>query len=87
MTGMSGFWTLEPIENVAAQRVTFGQDRVVEIVGRVVGHAELFHHAAGAQVVWNREGDQAIELERVEGMIDDGARAFGGEAVAPTFGG
>ena len=70
---------------MAAKSVTWWQGGVVEVVGWVVGHAELFHHAAGAQVAGNGESDEAVELELVEGVIDDGASAFGGKAAAPKI--
>ena len=59
---------------------------MVEIVGGVVRHAELFHHAARAQISGEGERDEARELERIEGVIDDGARAFCRETAAPMVG-
>lgn len=72
---------------MAAQSVTWRQVGVVEVVGGVIGHAELFHHAAGAQVFGNGEGDEAVELKGVEGLINDGARALSRQAAAPAIGG
>jgi hypothetical protein len=35
--------------------MAFRQEWVVEVVARIVRHADLFHHAPGAQVSGNRE--------------------------------
>ena len=46
---------VDPVEDVSAQCVAFGQARVVEVRLGIVNHAELFHDAAGALVL--RDGE------------------------------
>src|ERR1022692_2305038 len=43
------------VKDLVAERMAFRQPGVVEIVARIVRHSDLFHHAPGAQVLWNRE--------------------------------
>jgi len=59
---------------------------VVEVCVRIVDHAELFHDAAGALVPGDGEGNETGELEGVEGVMEDGTGAFGGEALTPVVG-
>jgi len=66
------------VEDMAAERVAFREIGVVEVFGGVVGHPEFFHDAAGALVLGDGEGDEAGKIEGVEGVVEDGARAFGG---------
>ena len=77
---------VDPVEDVTAQRVAFRQVRVVEVRVRIMNHAELFHDAAGALVPGDGEGNETGELEGVEGVMEDGAGAFGGETLAPVVG-
>lgn len=74
------------VEDVAAERVAFREAGVVEVVGGVVGHGELFHDAAGAEICRDGEGDEACEVEGVEGVMENGAGAFGCQAAAPVVG-
>lgn len=60
--------------------------RVVEIIGGVVSHADFFHDAAGAEIAGHGEGDEFFEGERTEGVLNDGASAFGGKSLAPEIG-
>jgi hypothetical protein len=66
-------------------RVPGGDARVVEVELGAVGHVELFHDAARGSVADGGDGDDFGEMEGVEGVVDDGARAFGGEALAVGF--
>lgn len=43
--GAFGHGARDPIQHVAAQRMTFGQGRMVEVGGLVMMHAEPFHDA------------------------------------------
>ena len=76
---------LKPVEYMTAQWMACGQDRVVKVVAGIVGHTEFLHHAAGPQVVGNREGDNALEAEFLNAVVDRGARAFGREPFTPIF--
>lgn len=75
----------EAIEYVAAERMAFRQAWMVEIVIRVVGHAELFHHAAGAQVLRNCEGNDAVEAQFLKRVADHSARAFSRKSATPEI--
>ena len=52
------FRVLQPVENVAAQRMALGKIGVIEVVGSVVRHADVFHHAPRAQVAGHGEGHE-----------------------------
>ena len=66
--------------------MALGQDRVIEVVGRVVHHPDPFHDAARAQVVGHGHRDDLVELQLLEPERQDGPRSFGGVAPAPVFG-
>src|ERR1035438_2645210 len=63
--------------------MTFRQAWVVEVAGRIVDHAELFHHPARALVLRRRERDKTGESKLLEGMADHGTRSLRGQAAAP----
>ena len=42
---------------------------MVEVVGRVVGHAKFFHDAAGAQVLLRCEGDDLAKAQRTRDIV------------------
>ena len=67
-------------------RVPFRKKRVVEVITRIVGHAELFHDAARALVADGGHGDDFGELEGLEAVGERGLCALGGVAVAPVPG-
>jgi len=60
---------------------------MVEVVGGIVGHGELFHDATGAMVGRDGEGDDLGKCEGGEAVVEDGAGAFRGQAGAPVLGG
>ena len=62
----------------------FRQAWVIEIVARIVGHAEFFHHAAGAQVSRNREGNETVKTQLLKSVAGHGAGAFSGKSPAPV---
>src|SRR5580658_4511780 len=62
------------------------QTRVVEIVGGVVGHAQLFHHPPQPPIRWNRESDDFRKLHVVESEAENGLSAFGSQALSPKLG-
>ena len=45
------------VENVAAEGVGFGEGGVVEVLGGVVGHAELLHDAAARRQAISTQGE------------------------------
>src|SRR4051812_49218555 len=44
-----------PVKDVAPEPMSFGQCRMIEVVGRVVNHADALHHATRAKVVRHGE--------------------------------
>lgn len=62
------------------------EERVVEVVGGIVSHAEFFHDAAGAEIGGDSEGDERGESESAGGVADNFAGGFGAEAVSPVSG-
>jgi len=65
--------------------MAFGQARMIEVVGWIVRHSELFHHVAGAQVFRNRERDQTVEAQLLKGVLDHRARAFCRQSATPAI--
>jgi len=64
--------------------VALGHAGMVKIVLGIAGHAQLLHHANGAEVLGRGEGDEFRQCKCVKGVIEDGQGAFSGEAVAPV---
>lgn len=46
----------DAVQDMTPQRMTFRHARVVEVLARVMAHAESFHDAARARVLGHREG-------------------------------
>ena len=74
----------EPVEHVAAERMPLRKRGMVEVVRGIVGHAELLHDPARAQVGGRGEGDELGQIESAKGMANDGLRAFIGKSPAPV---
>ncbi len=66
-------------------RVADREQWVIEVIGGVVDHAELFHDVAGALVADGGHGDDLGKLESVEAVGERGLCALGGVAVAPVL--
>ena len=73
----------EPVEDVAAERMGFRQARMIEVVARIVGHSDLFHHAARAHVSGTVKETRLSRPSSLKCVMDHGARAFGGQSPAP----
>ena len=58
---------------------------MVEIVGRVVRHAQPLHHSARADVFRHRKRHDFIQPKLLESETDRSLRRFGGKAVAPML--
>lgn len=56
---------------------------MIKAVGGVESHADLFHHAAGAEILFSGEGDERIELQISECVCSHGACTFRCEALSP----
>lgn len=69
----------DAVEDVAAKRVALGEVGVVEFA--VVVHANFFHDSAGREIGGDGEGNDFLQAEVLEAVVEDGACAFGGEAL------
>jgi hypothetical protein len=58
------------------------QARVIEIVGGVARHAQLFHHSPRPAVRRNREGNYLRKLQVVESETENGLSAFRGQSLS-----
>lgn len=76
----------QTIQDVAAQRMALGYVGVVEIVRWILSHAELLHHAPGAQIRRDGHGDQFFEASHLERVADYFPSACGGQAARPILG-
>src|SRR5437867_3266245 len=61
------------------------QLRMVEVVGRIVRHAKLFHYAAGAQVRRNGEGNDFFKPKNLKSIINHCTCAFGRQTLSPQL--
>ena len=65
--------------------MALGKIRVIEVVGRVVSHADLLHHATRTNVRGDGEGNQGIERQRFERVANRRAGRFRGKASSPIL--
>jgi hypothetical protein len=70
-----------------AQRMGRWQSGVIEIAPGIVNQPDSFHHAAGGNIRRHGEGNNLIDLQRIEGVTKSFARALGGQSPVPMFGG
>ena len=63
--------------------MAFGDSGVIEVFGGIAGHAELFHDATGAEIGRDGEGDNFVEREGGEGVMQESLCALCGVAAAP----
>ena len=66
--GAGGRRSGHPVEDVSAQGVVFGHRRMVEVVGRIVGHGQFLHHPLGAAVDDGGERDDLLDAQPVEAV-------------------
>jgi hypothetical protein len=66
-------------------RGSFGEVRVVKIVGWAMGHANSLHDAARPLIADGRKGNQLVEEELLESELQDRSGGFGCVAVSPMF--
>jgi hypothetical protein len=71
---------------MAPQRISFRQLRVIEVIRGGMRHADLFHHAPGPLVGWDREGHQFPDLQIFEGVSGNSLGSFRGKPQAPMGG-
>src|ERR1700722_6176360 len=83
-TAMGG-WPLQAVKHVPPQRMALGQSWMIEIVARIVRHADFFHYAPGPNIRGNRERHERIQTQRIECMAYHRARGFRFEAAAPML--
>lgn len=68
-----------------AKRVAVCRKRMLEVVGRVVTHAETLHDPPRTFVADRREGNDFVEAQLIEGEGDGCASAFGRIAASPVL--
>jgi len=57
---------------MASQGMPLGQARMVEVLGRIADHAQLFHHPARALIFRNSKRDQPGKSKPSKSMLNDG---------------
>ncbi len=58
---------------------------VIEVVARIVRHAEAFHHSLRAKIQGCGEGDDFVPVERTKGKVEGGAFAPSVAYPQPQF--
>src|SRR6185369_7651001 len=74
--------TADPIQGMQAQRVTFGNARVLEVLIRVA-HADALHDRTRPLIADSRERHDVWKAKPPECDAQDAARCLRGEALAP----
>src|ERR1700738_1829319 len=64
--------------------MTLGNPWMVEVIGRVVGHSQLFHDADGANVDGRGPGVDLVQSDSIEPIVDSGCRGLGRKALTPV---
>jgi len=59
---------------------------MVEVVNRIVGHAQSLHDRAGADVGWDRERHDLVKPGILEAEADSLAGGLGRVSVSPRLG-
>jgi len=77
--------SVQPVEDVAAQRVPGWQSRMVEILGGIVHHPELLHHPARSGVRWHGKRHELIQPQDLKCVRNDVSCPFGGQARSPVL--
>ncbi len=72
----------DPVQNVTAKRMPIRHQWMVEVVGRVVDHPDLLHHASRANIAWRRGRHDFSQPQRIESKSQRRSGAFSG--IAPT---
>src|SRR6516164_305782 len=71
---------------MAAQRVIRRQVWVIEVVGRIVSHTELFHDPSRPPVAGNGKRNQIFQSQNSERVPRYFPRTFSCQPLAPIFG-
>ena len=71
---------------MAPHWIAIWQTRVIEILGRITGHAQLLHHSPRPRVAGDSEGDQIVDPQGLKGVAHDRLSSFGRKSLAPMFG-
>src|SRR5690606_30174615 len=77
--------TPQPIQHMWAQRMTFGQRWMLEVVPRLMLHAQRLHQAARGLVELRREGDHLGQLQPLESAGQRGVSRLLGQPLAPLI--
>src|SRR5262245_54673099 len=75
-----------PIHHVFSKKMSFRQERVIEIVAGVPAHPDFLHDAARSSVLDRRDGDDLREPNLLEAKRERGAGAFRRVPAAPVVG-
>jgi hypothetical protein len=76
---------VQAIEYVAAKGMALRQLRVIEVVGRIAGHADLFHYAAGSNVRGGGEGNEGLQRQRFKRVAHHCLGCFRRESASPIL--
>jgi hypothetical protein len=66
-------------------RMPLGQRRMIEIVRRIVNHADPFHDLSRGEVAWHGERHNLAEPQILEAQHQYGPRRLGGVSTTPVF--
>src|SRR5271163_4202948 len=72
-----------PVQHMRPQPVSHLQIRMLKVVGRIMGHAKLLHHATRSQIQRSRERNQTIQPKYFECVTHDLSCAFGRQPLSP----
>src|SRR5580698_2505035 len=67
------------------QRMPLGNTGMVEVLARVMSHADLLHHPSRAQIGRYGEGYKRRQIQRMECVAGRFARTLGGQPLAPEL--
>jgi hypothetical protein len=77
-------WRSQPVQHMTTQRVAFGTRRVIEILARVATHTEPVHKAPGTPIGGNGVGNDLVQAEPSETVIDHSLCRFQRHSPGPN---
>src|SRR6266545_1736049 len=83
LSAIDGAW--QAVKHMPPQQVSGRQLRMVEVVGGIMSHAELFHHPAGAQIAGDGEGHDFFKPKNLKSIIHHCTRAFSRQTLSPQL--
>ena len=79
----SKHWTGEPVENVMATRMTFGQERMLKVVDGRMRHPNAFHYFSRALIGGNGKRHDLPQPKSPETIVTCSPSGFGSVTVTP----